>query len=498
MRPLRAVLALHRWLGVGVGLLMTIWCLSGFVMLFWDYPRLLPAEELRGLEILRMPAATGLARVDLPSHQPLASARIEMLAGHAVLRVAPAGERGRTIRQVRATPLAYDLATGAPRTALAPGDPAVIAREFAAQSGIAGPVTALAETPVDQWTVQTYARNAPLYRADFADPAGNRIYISGPSGEVVQQATRAERFWGWLGAVPHWLYPTLLRQEVALWTQMVIWSSLLGCFLTIAGFAVGIARLRRSENGYGSPFRGLWWWHHTLGLVFGILTLTWVASGLLSMNPWGLLDSNAGPAERERLRGPADWQSVRSAFAALPEVPAGTVRLEAAPLGGKVFVIATRADGTAIRLSPQGAPVPLDAAEMRKALSGVPLTSLVLLREDDAYYRDISIPVWRAILADPTATRLYIDATSGQLVRAFDGNARSFRWLHNGLHSFDFAVLGQGGLRFTLVLALLAGVTLVCASGTWMAWRKARRDLRRLHRHRTPSARRSPAIAAPA
>ena len=29
------------------------------------------------------------------------------------------------------------------------------------------------------------------------------------------------------------------------------------------------------------------------GLFFGIVTLTWVASGLLSMNPWGLLDSEA-------------------------------------------------------------------------------------------------------------------------------------------------------------------------------------------------------------
>ncbi|MCE7796181.1 hypothetical protein LWE61_06340 [Sphingobium sufflavum] len=39
------LIILHRWLGVVVGAIMTLWCLSGFVMLYADYPRLLPAEQ---------------------------------------------------------------------------------------------------------------------------------------------------------------------------------------------------------------------------------------------------------------------------------------------------------------------------------------------------------------------------------------------------------------------------------------------------------------------
>ena len=44
-RPLRALLLLHRWMGIVICTVMTLWCLTGFVMLFVDYPRLLPAGK---------------------------------------------------------------------------------------------------------------------------------------------------------------------------------------------------------------------------------------------------------------------------------------------------------------------------------------------------------------------------------------------------------------------------------------------------------------------
>jgi hypothetical protein len=71
---------------------------------------------------------------------------------------------------------------------------------------------------------------------------------------------------------------------------------------------------------------------------------------------------------------------------------------------------------------------------------------------------------------------------SGRLLRAFDRNGRGFRWLQDGLHSLDFPVLRKRPWWDLLVLPLLAAVTLVCATGTWMAWNKARRDVSRLWR----------------
>lgn len=485
-RLLRALLVLHRWMGVIIGTVMTLWCLTGFVMLFVDYPRLLPDEQVRGLSPLHLPVGSSLTRIALSPDTRLASARLEMVAGKSVLRVVPEKGDGRAIWQMRASPQSYDLGSGAPLTPLSGKDLGKVGMEFGRNFGIAGPVAAITPISVDQWTVQAFRANRPLYRVDYADAAGSTAYVAGLTGEVVQQTTRFERFWGWLGAVPHWLYPTVLRQNPAAWSQVVIWTSLIGCFLTVTGIWVGISRLRRSKDGtIGSPYRGLWWWHHMAGLVFGLVTLTWVGSGLFSMSPWGLFDSNAGLVERQRLAGPLRWADMRAVLGS--QFPSDTVRVESAPLGGIMALVAIAADGRRVRIDRAGRLAPLTGADVAAALRNGPrVVSLALLTEGDSYYyahkEPVRLPVWRAVLADPQATRLYIDAVSGTLLRGVDGTGRAARWLWNAPHSFDLPGLRQGPLRYILILPLLAAVTLVCGTGAWMGMRKLGRDLRRVRR----------------
>lgn len=484
-RLLRGLLVLHRWMGIVIGTVMTLWCLTGFVMLFVDYPRLLPAGQLRGLSPLHLPAGGELAGITLPPDTALASARLEMVAGKPVLRVVPEKGDGRAIWQMRASPQSYDLGSGAPLAPLSREDLGKVATEFGRNVGIDGHLAAIVPISVDQWTVQAFRANRPLYRIDYADAAGSTAYIAGLTGEVVQKTTRFQRFWGWLGAVPHWLYPTVLRQNPAAWSQVVIWISLTGCFLTVTGIWIGISRLRRGKDGtIGSPYRGLWWWHHMAGLVFGLLALTWVGSGLFSMSPWGLFDSDAGLVERQRLAGAMRWTDMRAALANLNRPPIGTVRLESAPLGGKMTLIAIAADGRRVRIDGWGRPAILTRTDVATALrNGPPVMSLVRLTEGDSYYyahkEPVRLPVWRAVLADPQATHLYIDAASGTLLRAVDGTGRAERWLWNAPHSFDLPGLRHGALRYIFILPLLAAVTLVCGSGAWMGMRKLGRDLQR-------------------
>ncbi|MFC0205715.1 PepSY domain-containing protein [Novosphingobium soli] len=483
---LRSLLVLHRWLGIVVGLVMTVWCLSGFVMMYSPYPRLSPEAQLRGLAPLHLAGPTQWARVDLPADTPLSSATVEMSGSRAVLRLTPARDPGRPIAQMRAAPLGIDLATGRALAPTSQAEALAIGRSFGRQLGIQGAPLRASAVTIDQWTVQTARRHQPLWRVDYE--GGDTAYVAG-SGEVVQHTTRAERFWGWLGAVPHWLYPTLLRQDGALWSQVVIWVSLAGCFLVITGLWVGLSRLRRDRAGrVGSPYRGLWWWHHMSGLVFGVLALTWVASGLFSMNPFGFLDSMAGLAERERLAGPLRWGELRGALARA-EIPPGTVRIEAAPLGGRTYLARVDAAGTRTRLDAQGRRAPLQRAELLGALAAGPrLASLDLMTREDAYYyahkTPAPLPVWRAVLADGQATRLYLDPATGRLIRAYDANRRAERWLRNGLHSLDLPGLRTRPLWDLVVLPLLAMVTLVCATGTWMGVHKLRRDGRRIRNRR--------------
>lgn len=487
-RLLRALLVVHRWMGVIIGSVLTLWCLTGFVMLFVDYPRLLPAEQLRGLSPLHLPVGARLAQIAMAPDTRLASARLEMVAGKPVLRVVPEKSDGRAIWQMRASPQSYDLGSGAQLAPLSREDLDKVGTEFGRNVGIDGAVAAITPVSVDQWTVQAFRANRPLYRVDYADAAGSTAYIAGLTGELVQKTTRFERFWGWLGAVPHWLYPTVLRQNQAAWSQVVIWTSLTGCFLTVTGIWIGISRLRRRENGMiGSPYRGLWWWHHMAGLVFGLLALTWVGSGLFSMSPWGLFDSDAGLVERQRLAGAMRWADMRTALANMSQLPIDTVRVESAPLGGQMALVALTADGHAVRMNGLGRPAILTRADVTAALRNGPrVVSLALLPAGDNYYyahkEPVGLPVWRAVLADPQATRLYIDAASGTLLRAVDGTGRAERWLWNAPHSFDLPGLRQGPLRYIFILPLLAAVTLVCGTGAWMGMRKLGRDLRPIRR----------------
>ena len=176
-------------------------------------------------------------------------------------------------------------------------------------------------------------------------------------------------------------------------------------------------------------------------------------------------------------------------IAALPALPQSTVRLEAVPFAGAVHLVAIDGSGKAQRFDAAGRPAALSEAALRAALhDGPPIASLDLLRQEDAYYYGhkarVALPVWRVILADDQATRLYVDPASGRLIRAFDRNGRAFRWLQDGLHRLDFPLLRTRPWWDLIVLPLLAMVTLVCGTGTWMGLSKLRRDLRRVRNRR--------------
>jgi hypothetical protein len=477
---MRFLVWLHRYLGVAIGLVMTLWCLSGFVMLHHGYPALAPGQRLAGLETLDLTRADP-ARLDLAG-QRLDGFSIEMLAGRPVLRVRGGGAQ--TIDLTDRRPLTQAL----PPTALA------VARDFANGVGLKGSPQSIALIDKDQWTLEDAQRRGPVYRIGLNDPAGDVVYVSQRSGSVVQATDRESRFWGWLGAVPHWLYPTVLRQNAPLWDAVVVSIALSGCFLTGAGLWLGVLRLGRYPGGRWSPYRGWQYWHHLAGLFFGVLTLTWVASGLFTVNPWGFLDTSVGEAERRALRGGIDPSDVQRFLAASPAPTGGRmVSLEAAPLDGRLFVLERFADGSAVRVDGAGRPAPLGHDELAAALAhldGPPLAGLVLKRQPDAYYypgydNAAPLPVWRAQRPAPDGRAYYFDPTSGELVLALDGVARTSRWLRTGLHDLDFPGVRARPIWDIVVLMLLFGVTLSCATGAWIGVKRFIFDIRRLWPRRT-------------
>jgi hypothetical protein len=318
----------------------------------------------------------------------------------------------------------------------------------------------------------------------LGDRAGSEIYMDGASGEILQDTNRRERILAWLGAIPHWFYLTGLRSNGPLWSQVVIWTAVLGTFLTLTGIYVGIVRLYRRRNGrLTSPFRGLWYWHHMLGLFFGLLTLTWVFSGLMTMNPWGLMVGDGGAPIRAQLSGTATSAQLRRFLEAAPtQLRSGEfTQLRGEVVAGQLQVLAYRADGSVQRLDAAAQPDPPNAATIehwvRNLDTGV--ESFMRLDQPDTYfYSETRLPVYRAILADAGRTRLYIAPDTGS-VRIVNTEVRQSRWLINAMHDLDLRGLRIRPLWDIVVLLLLAGVTALALTGTWMALKRIRKDFSR-------------------
>jgi hypothetical protein len=104
-------------------------------------------------------------------------------------------------------------------------------------------------------------------------------------------------------------------------------------------------------------------WHHYMGLGFGAFTLTWVFSGLLSMDPWAWSPSTAPTtAQRDAIAGgPVRWGDLTldrlriAARTLATEVP--VKEIEILQFRGELVAEAFRApDGEALLSLPLGDP----------------------------------------------------------------------------------------------------------------------------------------------
>lgn len=475
---MRLLFLVHRYLGIGVGFVLLLWCLSGFVMMYVQFPELevkarygvAPQLDLR--LCCEFPTNPGLSAV------PFTRATLLMLDEQTpVLRAG----------LPRAADLNIDLREGREFLNTSEIDGSTqIAADFS-QRVLGGAAYAGPELlSSDQWTItEEYNPHRPLRKYSAQDRAGTQWYVSGRTGEIVLVTTAAQRGWNYVGAIVHWLYPSLLRRNTALWSQVVIWLSLLGGFLTITGLYIGIKQFGRRRSGKFSPYSGLALWHHYAGILFGMITLIWVASGTISMNPWGLWEAETGTQESDALMGGhLSWSEIRDVLrrAAQTNWPESTVQLDLIKLAGTSYLVVTARDGQQVRYASEDfTEAAVDIAQLQileqSLLGQTQLLDSTLIFEEDAYYYDhhqaLDFPVYRIRTADAQKRVYYLSGTTGELVLKVDSDVRWYRWLFTGLHSVDFAAGLRNRPLWDIIMWLsLLGTTAVCATGTWMAVRR--------------------------
>ncbi len=336
------------------------------------------------------------------------------------------------------------------------------------------PVTHLkvSHIDLDQWSFSGKLNaHRPLFKVSLADARGSEVYVSSGTGEVVLESTRQERFWNYLGAVTHWLYFTDLRVHRDWWRQVVLWPAAACTLLALAGLWIGIRRLRLTKH-YSrqrhTPYTGLLRLHHLAGYGFGIVVITWLLSGWLSMTPMDWLsDRSLSAAELSRWQGaaqhPLDWS--------LPaQIPVATQVLQWQQFDGAPILIAQQGR-IRHRLHPvTGQPLPpASPAALHNALqrlqSQARLRSIApVAQQGDAYFRPTypASHLSQARFDDPAATSYIIDRDTTEIVASHDHRSRAYRWLFTALHTWDFPGIEPNVWRKVLiVLFSIAGLSIV-------------------------------------
>ena len=467
LKPLKRWLILgHRWLGIATGLFLAAWVLSGLVMLYVAFPALTDAERLSYLT-------------------PIAWERVIFGPDAALARVGLEPAPDGLSLAMRGPEPVYQVTTRDGARHVVSAETGTVFGEIDARAALAafGRHASVRAVTRDQWTVRDrYDPVRPFHVVALHDAAGTELYVSARTGSVVLDTTRRERLWNWLGAIPHWFYPTPLRARAELWRGVLLWVSGVAIAGALSGLVLGIWRLRLRRpyaSGAVTPYRGLGRWHHLFGVVGGISLVTFVASGWLSMNPnhW-FTPRMPSAAMREAYAGPAA-PVTRETLSGIPL--SGIVEVRIGRVDGRPVLVAADARSRRVVVAPPS-PVAVMAAAGR-ALPGAGIAGTQTLTAYDAYWyphHDTRpLPVLRVRFDDPAATWLHIDPESGALLDRLDASGRLQRWLFEAAHRLDFAILTQARPAWDLVMWLLNGLGAgIALTGVALGWRRLRRPAR--------------------
>jgi len=344
----------------------------------------------------------------------------------------------------------------------------------------------------DQWTVQQhYQAYRPLWK--FAWPTGEAAYVSDVTGEVVQYTTRGSRLGSYFGAIPHWIYITRLRREAAAWSQLVIWLSGAGTVATLLGLTAGFWMYSPSKrycfrsSPSHIPYSGQMRWHMILGLTFGLVTFTWILSGMFSMDPIPLPANPIEAKVRQGLGG-GKWNGKDFENWLPSEVlltPLNGLQPRALELtyfaGDPVYIAMASPTDTAIISIKHGVQTTLDAERVKsvvsRAASPYQIVDSHVVNRYEAYYVDREnrrrLPVLCVRLNDPQHSMLYIDLHDGRVALSYSRMERWGRWLYQGLHDFDIPWLYRHRPLWDMaVIVCLAGGTWLSITSIIIAWRR--------------------------
>jgi hypothetical protein len=469
---MRALVSVHRWLGVAFCLVFAMWFLTGLVMHFVPFPALTEAERVAGLAAID-PAAL--------QRSPQTVAAVRQFNDAARVRLFQRAD-GPVFIAYGAGRLLAVHADLSPAGVQSENLAMMLAVDYARRRGIANTAAVFfGLEDYDQWTVPNgLDPHRPLYRIALNDGAATELYISSTTGEVVRDTTRFERNWNYVGSVLHWIYPTVLRRNWSAWDNTVWTFSLAAVIAALTGAILGLSRLQYRRGHLATPFHGWQAWHHWLGLGCMIFTMTWIFSGWLSMDH-GRLFSRAQltPTEAAAIADVTAWKTYSRSE--MSDTSRDVREIEWFAFAGGIYrrerydletqnLALTTGDTQPGRAFLEAADVSALGSKLAPACQ-----SAVALTPADDYAAQSTMPgapVYRVVCGE---IWFHVDGANGSVLERLDKSRRVYRWLYQALHTLDFPALAmRPALRTSLIMLLCLMGACFSVTAVVIAWRRLR------------------------
>ncbi len=512
----------HRWVGVGLALLMLLWFSSGLIIAYSNSVLTTREQQLARAEVLNpQPGWLSLGEaIELSADERAgAGGKAKAMAAHLEERqeLSSGDEHkvvdGQLVRVDDEPIWRLEEASGR-RFAVSAVDGLI--RSFSTERAqrIAGRWIA-EDTPSDAQpfkveyvdtfdsasTLRNYQAFKPFHRFAVDDGHGTELIVSAKTGEVLQNATRLERGLFYAGNWLHLFRPLDLFQAGDLRRNTLFWAGLFAFVAGVSGMIIGWLRWKPGffgrptySKGRTQPYQEFWLrYHFWTGLIGGLFAVLWAFSGTLSTNPLHIF-SEAALSEKELLdfHG-ADWPATVTARTPdISPLPAhNIVQLGWSHVGDEAQLLVYTSDGKRIARNPwlgKAGPFkkePLLAAARRFA-GDAEISSQELLQDYDSYYYqnrrqgpfERPLPVLRVDFADAAQSSLYIDPQDGRPIIKMDSSRRIYRWIYVALHHWDFGWFRRS-FHWNLWITTWALFGMVLSlSSVILGWRRLRRTTR--------------------
>jgi sulfite reductase alpha subunit-like flavoprotein/uncharacterized iron-regulated membrane protein len=479
----RAIIAIHRWIGIGVCVMVMIWFISGLVLAYVPFPKMSAHEKLGYLQPLdwsqiRVSPTAAMAAAGMSEFPQ--ELRLEMSGSKPVYRMKNWDRHNFTVaadtgERLEGVPISMALA--------------IVRQQLSAPQA----TVKAANMDSDQWTMTGYwNKERPFHVIALNDPQGSEYYVSVATGEVVMGTQRTQRILNWLGAIPHWLYFKSLRHytHTALWAWTIYIIAGASILVSISGLWIGISRMRlrmRYTNGSWTPFTGWMKWHHVTGIVGGVFLALWIVSGFFTMYPGGFLEQREIEiAEFQRYAGSTRPEFRFDALADMETAAGRASRATLRYVGGRpIAVLENRAAPPVVIDAKTGTPAPLSVAQIAAAAKNIlpdaKIISATYLEHGDEYwhsaYQHKKTPIVRVVFDDREATWFHIDPESGEVLDLLDKTGRVNRWTVVAIHDVDINwLLTRRPLWDFMLFAVTIPGILIAISTLVISYRRLQRN----------------------